>query len=234
MSRSDQTLADARNTLNRVRSDHSIGMKSRALKRGHFWKKVGYMAIAAGTVIVGAGIVGAIIDGIGFGGVMLTGLTIAGSVAFFYRYPRMEMPTPEKLRQGDLKTLAGKTEIWLESQRLALPPPAITLIDSIGVQLDALAPQLQTLDEKSDAAREVRKLVGEHLPELVTGYRRIPETMRKEARGGRTPEEQLVHGLGVIEREIASTTRAIAEGEVDKLAIQGRFLELKYDGVADS
>ena len=228
---SHQTLTDAQNTLNRVRSDYSIGMKSRALKRGHFWKKAGRIAIAVGVIVVGAGIVGAIIDGIGFTGVMLAGLAVAGAVALFSRYPQMDVPTPEKLRTGDLKTLAGKTEIWLETQRPALPAPAVTLIDSIGVQLDALAPQMQTLDEQSDAAREVRKLVGEHLPNLVTGYRRVPVTMRKESRGGRTPEEQLVHGLGVIEREIANTTRTIAEGDADKLAIQGRFLELKYDGI---
>lgn len=228
---SDETLTDARHTLNRVRSEYSIGMKSRALKRGHAWKKLGRIAIAIGVIVVGAGIVGAIVDGIGFTGVMIAGLAVVAAIILFSQYPKMDVPTPEKLRTGDLKTLAGKTEIWLETQRPALPAPAVTLIDSIGVQLDALAPQMQTLDENSDAAREVRKLVGEHLPDLVTGYRRIPASMRHEARGGRTPEEQLIHGLGVIEREIANTTRTIAEGDADKLAIKGRFLELKYDGI---
>lgn len=232
-SQSDQILADAAMTKKRVQMNRSIGSKSHALKREHFWKKLGRMVIAIGAVIVAAGIVGAIIDGIGFYGVMITALVIAAAVFVFSRYPQMELPTPEKLRNGDLKTLAGKTEIWLESQRPALPAPAVQLIDNIGVQLDMLAPQLQTLDEQSDAAREVRSLVGEHLPELVMGYRRIPEPLRKEARGGRTPEEQLVHGLGVIEREIASATRTIAEGDVDKLAIRGRFLELKYDAPTD-
>lgn len=231
---SNDTLIEAQNTLNRVRSDHSIGLKSRALKREHFWKKVGRVAIAVGVVVVGAGVIGAIVDGIGFTGIMLSVLAIAVAVVVFSQYPKMDVPTPEKLRTGDLKTLAGKTEIWLEAQRPALPAPAINLVDSIGVQLDALAPQMQTLDERSDAAREVRKLVGEHLPNLVTGYQRVPVTMRQEARGGKTPEDQLIHGLGVIEREIANTTRMIAEGEADKLAIQGRFLELKYDGIGDS
>ena len=107
------------------------------------------------------------------------------------------------------------------------------LVDSIGVQLDALAPQLQRLDEQSEAAGEVRKLVGEHLPELITGYRRIPASMRREERGGQTPEGQLIDGLKTIEREIAHATRNIAEGDVDQLAIRNRFLQLKYQGVTD-
>lgn len=36
------------------------------------------------------------------------------------RYPEMPMPTTESLRQTDLGTLAGKTEIWLEAQRPCL------------------------------------------------------------------------------------------------------------------
>jgi len=231
---SDQTIAEARRALQTIRMNRSIGTKSRALKRAHVWKKLGRMAIAVGAVIVGAGIIGAIIDGIGFTGVMLTGLAIVAAIAFFARYPGMALPTPETLRQGDLGTLAGQTEIWLEAQRPALPAPAVQLIDSIGVQLDALAPQLQTVDNNSDAAREVRKLLGEHMPELITGFRRIPEPMRREERAGRTPEQQLVSGLQTIEREIANTTRTLAAGDVDKLAIRERFLELKYDGAGES
>lgn len=230
---SDEIHAGARDALVRARSANSIGSKSRALKRQHVWKQLGYLAIAIGAIIVGAGIVGAIIDGIGFTGVMVTALLIMLTMVFFATVPKMDVPTPEKLRKGDLKTLAGKTEIWLERQRPALPAPAIKVIDGIGVQLDALAPQLQTLEENSPAAVEVRKLVGEHLPELVEGYKRIPATLRKEKRGGRTPDEQLVEGLGVIEREIAQATRHIAEGEIDKLAVRGRFLELKYDAPED-
>jgi len=183
---------------------------------------------------VAAGIVGAIIDGIGFYGVLLTVLAAVVATVVLGTGMKLKVPTPERLAKEPLKVLAGKTEIWLESQRPALPAPAITLIDNIGVQLDMLAPQLQTLEENSEPAREIRKLVGEHLPELITGYRKIPAAMRKEKRGERTPDEQLLHGLGVIEREIASATRTIAEGDADKLAIRGRYLELKYDGVADS
>jgi hypothetical protein len=233
-SQSDQILADAANVKRRVQMGPSIGTKSRALKREHLWKKIAAIAITIGVILVAAGVVGAIIDGIGFYGVLLTVLAAVVATVVLGSSMKLRIPTPEKLAKEPLKVLAGKTEIWLESQRPALPAPAVTLIDNIGVQLDMLAPQLQTLEENSEPAREIRKLVGEHLPELITGYRKIPANMRKEKRGERTPEEQLLHGLAVIEREIAGATRTIAEGDADKLAIRGRYLELKYDGVAEA
>ncbi|MEO1044085.1 MAG: hypothetical protein AAFX04_01445 [Pseudomonadota bacterium] len=232
-SNSDQIMADARNALNNVRYARSIGLKSKALKRKHLWGKIGRVAIATGAVIVGAGIVGAIIGGIGIEGVMITALAVAGASYFFGKYPQMPIPKAEDLFRENLDVLAGKTEIWLEHQRPALPAPAVQLVDGIGVQLDRLAPQLQQLDEKEPAAMEVRKLVGEHLPELINGYKKIPPHLRKEERNGSTPDQQLVDGLGVIRDEIDTVTRQLANGELDKLAVRGRFLELKYQGATD-
>lgn len=207
-----------------------IGTKSRALRRAHFYGKVARAAVAVGVLLVGAGIVGAIIDGIGFWGVMATGILGAAAAYVLMKYPEMPMPTTESLRQTDLGTLAGKTEIWLEAQRPALPPPAISIVQDIGVRLDQLAPQLQTLNENDPAAREVRKLVGEHLPELINGYKRIPDSLRRQDNAGKTPEQQLIDGLQRIDREIETMTGQIARGELDKLATRERFLEIRYDG----
>jgi hypothetical protein len=227
-SQSDETLNAAARSLHYVRMP-PIGMKSQALRRAHFWGKVSKAALAVGAVLIGAGVVGAIIDGIGFWGVMITGIVGAAAAYLLLRYPDMPMPTTESLRQTDLATLAGKTEIWLEAQRPALPAPAISVMQDIGVRLDQLAPQLQTLDDNDPAAREVRKLVGEHLPELVNGYKRIPESLKRKEHGGKTPEQQLVDGLKLIDREIETMTGQISRGELDKLAVRGRYLELRYD-----
>ena len=227
-SRSDEILDDSRRALSNVRMA-PIGLKSQALRRAHFWGKVSRAAVAVGAVLIGAGIVGTIINGIGFSGVMITALAVAAAAYALLRYPKMPMPTTESLRQTDLATLAGKTEMWLESQRPALPAPAINLMQGIGLRLDQLAPQLQNLSDNDPAAREVRKLVGEHLPELINGYKRIPETLKRKEHGGKTPEQQLVDGLKLIDREIETMTGQISRGELDKLATRGRFLELKYD-----
>jgi hypothetical protein len=111
-----------------------------------------------------------------------------------------------------------------------LPAPAISIVQDIGVRLDQLAPQLQTLNENDPAAREVRKLVGEHLPELINGYKNIPDSLRRQDNAGKTPEQQLIDGLQRIDREIETMTGQIARGELDKLATRERFLEIRYDG----
>jgi hypothetical protein len=127
--------------------------------------------------------------------------------------------------------MAVAVDVEPEAQRPALPAPARTLVDGIGVQLDLLAPQLQTLDPGELAAANIRKLVGEDLPELVAGYQRIPAGLRGEAHAGRTPDETLVGGLKMLEREIGEAARNLAAGELDKLATRERYLQLKYEGL---
>lgn len=231
---SDEILDGARRSLSRVRMGPPIGLKSRALRRQHFYNKLARTAIAGGILLVGAGVIGAIIDGIGFWGVMITGVLGAAAAWVLMRYPELPLPTTETLRQTDLATLAGKTEIWLEAQRPALPAPAIPILQDIGTRLDALAPQLQTLAETDPATREVRKLVGEHLPELINSYKRIPEPLKRKDNSGKTPEQQLIDGLKTIDREIETMTGQISRGELEKLAVRDRYLEVRYDGSGDT
>lgn len=232
-SQSDEILDGSRRALRNVRGT-PIGTKSRALRRAHFWGKLSRAAMAVGAVLLATGIAGAIVDGIGFYGVMIAGIVGTAAAYVLMRYPAMPMPTTESLRQTNLDTLAGNTEIWLESQRAALPPPAANLLQGIGLRLDELAPQLQSLGENDPAAFEVRRLVGEHLPELINGYRRIPDSLKRQEYAGKTPEQQLLDGLKVIDKEIETMTGQIARGELDKLATRGRYLELKYEQPQDN
>ena len=230
----DRVVAQADAAIDSMRfRNHHIGMKSRALKRAHGWRKLGRMLIAAGAVVVGAALFGALIQPLGFVGIFATLLLICGAVMAFAVWPKFPELRADELPKVDLKQLAGRTEIWLEAQRPALPAPAKTLIDGIGVQLDLLAPQLQALDPATPAAASIRKLVGEDLPELIGGYRRIPEPLRRETHAGRTPDDQLVEGLKLIEREIGSAARSLAAGKLDELATRQRYLELKYQGAGD-
>jgi hypothetical protein len=155
-------------------------------------------------------------------------LAIVAAIAFFGSFPRMKVPSRASLSGSDVKSLVGRTEIWLEHQRPALPAPAVQLVDQIGLQLDALGTQLDGLPENTPAAAEVRKLIGEHLPELVSSYTAIPRHLRGEERAGRTPDQQLSDSLGKISTEIDSVTRQLAAGAIDDLAIRTRYLDYKY------
>jgi len=206
----------------------SIGKGSAEIKARHAANKLARIVAATAAILVSAMVVGLVIDGIGFAGIMLTGLAICAAVFGFGFLPRLKVPRRADLNRGDARQLVGRTELWLESQRPALPPPAVTLVDQIGLQLDALGVQLQHVDPAHPATHEVRQLVGETLPEMVDAYRRIPPHLRKEANAGKTPDEQIVESLGKISTEIDSVTRQLASGALDDLAIKTRYLDYKY------
>ncbi|MGN6689475.1 MAG: hypothetical protein ACTHJU_00890 [Sphingopyxis sp.] len=231
MSEVDKVRLSAASAIERSRERRRpIGTKSMALRRQHLARKIGRIFMAGGAILIAAAVFGMVIQPLGFAGVMAVTLLLIGVAVLFGRSPFPE-PRQADLPKTDLKQLAGRTEIWLEAQRPALPAPARQLVDGIGVQLDLLAPQLQTLDASSPAAANIRKLVGEDLPELVAGYQRIPAGLRTEAHAGRTPDETLVGGLTMLEREIGEAARSLAAGELDKLATRERYLQLKYQGI---
>lgn len=228
----DRIMSAARQSLDYQRAGGrrrgSIGRQSAALKQKHLLRKLGRVLLAIAGVWLAASIAGLVLDGIGWTGIILTLLASLIAIGVFSSFPRLKVPQLGDLNRGDAKTLVGRTELWLEAQRPALPPPAVTLVDQIGLQLDALGKQLADVPAGHPAATEVRKLVGEHLPGVVAGYRRIPENLRREDRGGTTPEKSLVESLGLISHEIDSVTRQLASGAIDDLAIKTRYLDYKY------
>ena len=234
---SDRILAQARQSLVSQRAGGrrlgSIGQQSARLKRGHLMKKLGRVALAVGAVWLAATVAGLVIDGIGWTGIILAIVASAVAVGLFSRYPRLEMPRLEALKTADAARLVGQTELWLERQRPALPPPAVKLVNHIGLQLDALGLQLKDVDPLHPAVSEVRKLVGEHLPGVVEGYRKIPEHLRYEDRGGTSADRQFMDSLQLISGEIDSVTRQLASGALDDLAIKTRFLDYKYGGAIE-
>lgn len=228
MSRSERVLADAEAVLRR-HSDRGQSLSTRARQRRNagVMRKVKYAFWAVLAVLLGSAVAGFVMP-LGTTGVMIVLGVMIAALLLIAMMPGEARVRTEALAETELTALPLKTEIWLDNQRKALPAPAVTLVDSIGVRLEMLAPQLERLNPQEPAAQEVRRLLADHLPELVTGYQSIPQPLRREARNGRVPEQQLIDGLGVIDAEIARMSEQLASGDLDKLATQNRFLELKY------
>lgn len=238
---SDRLLNESRALLRdnqeggRHRRMASIGEGSARLKKSNLKARVRNVLLAVFAIWVATGILGAIVNGVGILGVLALLVATVVAVAVFGQFPRLKTPTRADItRGGDVRQLVGRTELWLEAQRPALPPPAVTLVDQLGVQLDGLGRQLEGVDQNHPKAREVRSLIGEQLPEMIDSYRRIPAQMRTEQRAGSTPDEQLTQSLKTISGEIDSITRQLAEGSLDDLAIKHRFLDYKFGSGADA
>ena len=231
----DRQLAAAESVLERARArTDASARRTRRRREAEVLRRLGRIAAADALIIVAAIIVGLAVMPLGMMGAMLVAALLIVATLAFAVLPVSAPPTVEKLAEVPLKALPASTERWLEAQRPALPSPVRGLVDSIGVKLETLAPQLATLDESQPAAAEVRKLIGEQLPELVKGYSRVPEPLRRVERNGLTPDQQLAQGLQLIDDEIAEMTAHLAQGDLDSLATRGRYLQIRYqgDGVA--
>jgi hypothetical protein len=228
-----RVMADADALLRRVSDEGRAAAQRERRKRNAAALRTGRrLAVSTAAVFVATILWGIAIGPIGIVG--FTGALVALIVAWavVLLAARSIEETPERLVQSDLARLPARTETWLQAQRPLLPPPAARLIDGIGLKLEALGPQLASLDPNEPAAASLRKLLAEELPELIQGYARVPLSLRK-ARDGIGPDVQLIQGLGVVDEELARMSEDLAAGDLRKLATQNRYLELKYKDEAE-
>lgn len=233
----NQALARARGALDRVRLQSFEGgapsarrpRQSRSLAR-----RVAAIGGANAAILLLAAIIGLAIIPLGiFGALAVMMVMVAVTLAIAFA-PGRRPVTHEKLAKSELKSLPMQTTRWLDAQRPALPAPAVQMADRIGLRLDTLGKQLVSVGDETPAAADIRRLVGEQLPEFIRDYQRVPPELRRTERNGKTPDRQLVEGLELIEREIGQLSEELARSDLDSLETRGRFLEMKYkDGDAD-
>lgn len=221
----DRQLQRSAELLNRVSARQ---LQKRARAAGRRAKRMAQYAFFSVTAIILVAIGAGFVAPLGFSGVMLTALAIMVALVLSVMLSGERKVPARDLGRLEITALPAATERWLDGQRAALPAPATQLFDRIGDRLEALAPQLVQLGPEEPAAREVRALLSEHLPQLVSDYRSIPKDLRRVERNGRVPDRQLVDGLSLIEKEIGEMTENLARGDLDRLAAHGRYLEIKY------
>jgi hypothetical protein len=228
---SNEVLARAEAALQRHGTAPRLEQRARAAQRRSAGRKAMRVVWAAMAILLTVIIAGFILPtGVGTTGVMIAGLVFLLVALGVIMMPGERLPDASALPTTALAQLPLRTESWLASQRALLPAPAQRLSDGIGLKLEALAPQLQTLDEREPAAAEIRRLIADELPELVKGYGRVPAALRREGVDGMAPDKQLIDGLTVVDSELARMSEQLARGDLEKLATQGKYLELKYQG----
>ena len=224
----DQVIAHSKATLARVQSLPLARINYRARRHSQRAARfVLYAGVGLGGLMLLSIIWGLIVP-LGFAGVMLLGLAVLGVVLLAGMFSREGEVIASSLSETALPQIAERTDRWLAQQRPALPAPAQTLADMIGDRLAMLGPQLATLDAGAPEAAEIRRLVGEDLPDLLASYSRVPANMRQVDRNGRVAEKELVAGMTLVDQQIDEIAHALAATEMDRLSSQKRYLELRY------
>jgi hypothetical protein len=161
---------------------------------------------------------------------LLLFLSYAGILYWtFKRRPELQAKLPALPKASEIAQLPAQTDDWLEQQRSFLPHVAQTRLDSIGQRLEALNPQVSKLDPNQPAAAELRRLLGEELPELVNAYRKVPKGLQqKPLYDGPSPERQLLEGLATIDEQIGRMHERLATEDLHALATHQRYLDMKY------
>ena len=229
MNSTDEAIAKAEAVLARVTTPPKYASRVRAAQRRSAVRKAKRVFAAVVAIFVTMFVIGLILP-LGTTGVMIGVLLMVLASLGLTMMPGERLPDAAALPTTALAQLPLRTEAWLASQRAMLPAPAQQLSDGIGLKLEALAPQLQALNENEPAAAEIRRLIADELPELVRGYGRVPDALRRTNTNGIIPEKQLVDGLSVVDGELTRMSEQLARGDLEKLATQGKYLELKYQG----
>jgi hypothetical protein len=227
---STTVMQRAEDALRRHSAEPRLAKRLRARRRQSFFGRIKRIIGVGAMLALGLVVWGLIVGPVGTSGLMIAVLAFIVATVALIVFPRSQFSAAEPEPTTALALLPLQTEEWLAGQRKMLPAPAIKLVDGIGLTLEQLAPQLQRLDDKEPLAAEARRLIADDLPELVKSYAQVPPAMRKAGLNGISPDQQLTDGLAVVSGQLSRLTEQLAQGDVNKLATQGRYLELKYQG----
>jgi hypothetical protein len=231
MATSDDIIEHAADFLRRISPEGRAASRRRRERRQAAFRRIARRIVAATVLILAVTLAIGIVSPIGANGVFAMLLAMLLTWTAIVLTARTREPTPERLATSDLVALPAATEAWLERQRPALPAPAQRQLDRLSLGLEAIAPQLASLDPRTPEAVEARRLIGDELPELIRGYQKVPPSLRREPlNGGLSPDRQLSEGLSTIGEEIARMNARLADGHLKALATQNRYLEIKYKG----
>lgn len=186
--------------------------------------------IAIAILIAATIAFGLIIGPIGIGGLFLVAALMLGLLLAisFWPAPSARPVTPYKEDMPN-KAVVQRLGTLLSRHRNQLPPAAGPRIDAISGQLPMLESQLADLNPLDPIAQDARRLVGQHLPELIERYEKVPAQYRRERDGeGASVDERLVSGLDAAREAIGDIGRRLSQQDVNAFETQGRFIESRY------
>ncbi|HEY6916773.1 MAG TPA: hypothetical protein VI381_03955 [Allosphingosinicella sp.] len=208
---------------------------ARAAARRHYGrtarslgKRIGATAAIIAALIVATIGFGWIVGPIGVGGLFLVALAIIFILIFMSVWPGEKAVKPFTQTMSN-KEVVSRLDSILHVKRAALPAPASRRVEAISAQLPLLESRLGELDALDPLAQDARRLMGQHLPELIERYERVPAAYRHQRDGeGLTVDERLVAGLDAAKSALDDLGSRLARDDLDAFETQGRFIESRY------
>lgn len=224
--------------MRRYAADYNYRSRRRRKQRRKLWSRIlraGLLMAFVTFIVIPTMIAGGFLLGPrGIEGLIAAPLILFLSYAgilywTFKRRPELPPVLNALPKASEIAQLPAQTDDWLEQQRTFLPYAAQAKLDSIGQRLDELALQVQKLDPNQPLALDLRRLLGEELPELVNAYRKVPPALAtKPLHDGPSPERRLIEGLDTIDQQIGHMHERLAAEDLHALATHQRYLDLKY------
>lgn len=228
LAHSDKLAAFARRDETRdlgsaVRRNPRRGTASRA-------RRITDAAMLATLVVVGLLIAGLFFETIGVTGILITLVAMGAAILAIGLRPRAaSRPVPAYREDMPNNAVVQRLGTLLGRHRAGLPAPAGQRVDAMVRQLPLLEKQLSGLDPLDPLAQDARRLVGEHIPELIDRYWRVPEQYRRERDGeGMSMDDRLVSGLDAARVALDDLERRLSRQDIDGFQTQSRFLESRY------
>lgn len=193
-------------------------------------RKLTHGGIAIAAILAVMIVVGLVIDGIGLTGLFIAAALMLAAILFIGLRPEpAAKPVPAFSEDMSNKAVVQRLGTFLSRHRGQLPSAAGQKVSAIQAQLPMLEAQLADLAPLDPLAQDARRLAGQHLPELIERYERVPPQYRREREGdGLSVDDRLVAGLDAAQVAIDDLGRRMSRQEVDEFETQGRFLESRY------
>lgn len=202
-----------------------IGRSARSMGR-----RVANIGMAVGALLVATIGFGLIVGPIGISGLFLIAVAIVAILLFFSFWPG-ERPIAAAPFTSEMsnRDVVSRLDSLLSRRRAALPVSAGRKIDAISAQLPLLESRLGGMETLDPLAQDARRLMGQHIPELLDRYEKVPAAYRHERDGGGlTVDERLIAGLDAAKDALDDLGRQMARDDLSAFEAKGRFLESRY------
>lgn len=139
-------------------------------------------------------------------------------------------PNSPTAQAAQLKVELSRLERKVYALGAKLPPDVHRSFKNISGQLTAILDRVDALSATSEDLFVVTKTINDYLPTSLETYANLPRrfAMRRAKGQSRSPHDELMSQMGLLEQEMDQVLEAVVAGDVQKLQNQGRFLDARF------